>query len=103
MDGKGRALDNIFTERLWRTVTYEEVYLHSYTNPREARPGLSRYLDFYNNGRLHQALAYRAPAEVYYPAPPTGPTAAGKENDDFDSISLQKGEASTLDLPTFPF
>jgi len=65
MDRKGRALDNIFTERLWRTVKYEEVYLHSYTSPREARQGLTRYLDFYNHGRLHQALAYRTPAEAY--------------------------------------
>jgi putative transposase len=100
MDGKGRALDNIFTERLWRTVKYEEVYLHSYTTPKEARQGLTRYLDFYNNGRLHQALAYRTPAEVYFPASPTGPAAAGEQDDDFDSINTQKGEASTLDLPT---
>ncbi len=65
MDGRGRALDNIFTERLWRTVKYEEVYLHDYATPREARTGLSRYLDFYNQRRLHQSLAYRTPAEIY--------------------------------------
>ncbi len=47
MDGKGRALDNIFTERLWRTVKYEEVYLHDYASPKEARQGLTRYLSFY--------------------------------------------------------
>lgn len=105
MDGKGRALDNIFTERLWRTVKYEEVYLHSYTSPREARQGLTRYLDFYNHGRLHQALAYRTPAEVYHDPHPARPAAAGKEqeqdDDDLDSISTQEGEASTLDVPTF--
>lgn len=56
MDGKGRALDNIFTERLWRTVTYEEVYLHEYASPREARQGLSNYVQFYNQQRFHQAL-----------------------------------------------
>ncbi len=65
MDSTGRALDNVFTERLWRTVKYEEVYLHDYASPREARMGLSTYLPFYNHERLHQALDYRTPAEVY--------------------------------------
>ena len=65
MDGKGRATDNIFVERLWRTVKYEEVYLHDYASPREARQGLSRYFDFYNYRRLHQALDYSTPWEVY--------------------------------------
>ena len=65
MDSKGRALDNIFTERLWRTVKYEEVYLHDYASPREARHQLSNYFAFYNQKRLHQALDYRTPAEVY--------------------------------------
>jgi putative transposase len=66
MDGRGRALDNIFVERLWRSVKWEEVYLQDYTTPREARIGLTRYLEFYNHERLHQALDYRTPAEVYY-------------------------------------
>lgn len=66
MDGKGRALDNIFTERLWRTVKYEEVYLKDYASPREARTGLGEYLVFYNHRRLHQALAYQTPAQVYF-------------------------------------
>jgi putative transposase len=66
MDGKGRALDNIFTERLWRTVKYEEVYLKDYASPREARSGLSAYLDFYNHRRLHQALDYQTPAQIYF-------------------------------------
>jgi putative transposase len=66
MDGRGRALDNIFTERLWRTVKYEEVYLHDYATPREARAGLSRYLSFYNHERPHQSLRYQTPAEVYF-------------------------------------
>ncbi len=68
MDGRGRALDNIFTERLWRTVKYEEVYLHEYDSPREARQGLASYFQFYNQERPHQALAYRTPAEVYVAA-----------------------------------
>lgn len=66
MDGKGRATDNIFTERLWRSLKYEEVYLHNYESPREARKGVSAYLDFYNYQRLHQSLDYKTPAEVYY-------------------------------------
>lgn len=66
MDGKGRALDNIFTERLWRTIKYEEVYLKDYDSPRTARTELTRYLRFYNEGRLHQALDYRTPAAVYW-------------------------------------
>ncbi len=66
MDGKGRALDNIFTERLWRTVKYEEVYLHDYAHRREARQHLVQYFDFYNYRRLHQALNYLTPAQVYF-------------------------------------
>lgn len=65
MDSKGRALDNIFTERLWRTIKYENVYLQDYQSPREARCGLADYLTFYNHQRLHQALAYHTPAELY--------------------------------------
>ncbi len=66
MDGKGRASDNVFTERLWRTLKYEEVYLHDYQSPREARIGISRYLDFYNHERLHQSLDYQTPGEVHF-------------------------------------
>jgi putative transposase len=84
MDGKGRALDNICTERLWRTVKYEEIYLREYTSPQEARRSLSAYWAFYNQQRLHQALGYRSPAEVYG-------RAAGGGNVD-----------SSADLPTFP-
>jgi putative transposase len=66
MDGRGRARDNIFTERLWRTVKYEEVYLTEYATPREAQGGLGRYFPFYNHTRPHQALAYQTPAAVYF-------------------------------------
>jgi len=66
MDGRGRAMDNIFTERLWRSVKYEEVYLNDYLTPKEARRGLTRYLAFYNDQRPHQSLGYRTPAEVYF-------------------------------------
>jgi putative transposase len=66
MDGRGRALDNIFTERLWRSVKYEEVYLKDYATPREARLGLTHYFNFYNHERPHQALDYQTPAQVYF-------------------------------------
>jgi putative transposase len=65
MDGRGRAADNIFTERLWRSVKYEEVYLNDYASPRDARGGLARYFRFYNFQRPHQALDYRTPAQAY--------------------------------------
>lgn len=66
MDGRGRALDNVFVERLWRTVKYEEVYLKDYTTVPEARQALGRYFTFYNHERLHQALGYQTPAAVYH-------------------------------------
>lgn len=66
MDGRNRALDNVFTERLWRSVKYEEVYLSDYGTPKAAREGLTRYLEFYNLERPHQALGYRTPAEAYF-------------------------------------
>lgn len=66
MDGKGRAFDNIFTERLWRTIKYECVYLHEFENPKEAHTVIAEYLDFYNNRRLHAALDYHTPAEIHF-------------------------------------
>jgi len=65
MDGKGRALDNVFTERLWRTIKDEEVYLKEYATPRQARHGLSGSIQFYHQERPHQALQSQTPAEVY--------------------------------------
>ncbi len=70
MDGKGRYLDNIFVERLWRSVKYEEVYLKAYQNGTEARKGIGAYLDFYNRERPHQALGYRTPGQVFEEEPP---------------------------------
>jgi putative transposase len=65
MDGRGRALDNIFSERLWRSVKYEEVYLHDYQGARAAVRGLGHYFQFYNHERLHQSLGYKTPAAIY--------------------------------------
>jgi putative transposase len=65
MDGKGRYSDNLFIERLWRTVKYEEVYLKAYQDGRDARIGLGSYFSFYNTERPHQVLSYRTPAEVF--------------------------------------
>lgn len=66
MDHKGRCFDNIFTERLWRTIKYEEIYLKDYQTPREARESLTEYLKFYNEERFHQALKYKTPAQIYF-------------------------------------
>ena len=65
MDGKGRYTDNIFVERLWRSVKYEEVYLKAYEDVPEARTGIGAYLNFYNRERPHQALGYQTPCEVF--------------------------------------
>ena len=66
MDGKGRWIDNVFVERLWRSVKYESIYLHAYETPREVRAALARYFEFYNAHRPHQSLAYRTPDEIYF-------------------------------------
>jgi putative transposase len=66
MDGKGRWIDNVFVERLWRSVKYESIYLHAYETPREVRAALARYFAFYNVHRPHQSLGYRTPDEIYF-------------------------------------
>jgi putative transposase len=66
MDGRGRCMDNIFTERLWRTVKYEDVYLRHYGSVPEGRQGINNYFGFYNDDRPHQSLGYQTPAEVYF-------------------------------------
>jgi len=65
MDGKGRCIDNVFVERLWRSLKYEEVYLNDYDNLVDARAGIGLYLTFYNDRRMHQALGYQTPAGFY--------------------------------------
>lgn len=66
MDGRGRALDNVFVERLWRSLKWEEVYSHEYRTMQEAWRGVQRYFTYYNGERPHQSLGYLTPAEVYF-------------------------------------
>jgi putative transposase len=66
MDGRGRCMDNIFVERLWRSLKYEEVYLNPYSTTHEARRAIEKWITFYNNERPHQALGYQTPAEVHF-------------------------------------
>ena len=102
MDGKGRYRDNIFVERLWRTVKYEEVYLKAYTNASEARRELGAYFRFYNNQRPHQALGYRTPAEVFHQAR----NAPGKESkmteDPPERVLVSSAGATGLSLNSTP-
>ena len=86
MDGKGRYSDNIFVERLWRTVKYEEVHLKAYADGHEARRGLEDYFRFYNHLRPHQALGYRTPAEVFH-----GEQGVGEEGPDERRCSPRRG------------
>ncbi len=76
MDGRGRAIDNVFIERLWRSVKYEEVYLHDYSDGWEAEASLAAYFRFYNHERIHQSLGYRTPADMYAAEHPTPNIAA---------------------------
>ncbi len=69
MDGKGCWRDNVFVERLWRSVKYEEVYLHAYASVPEARAGIGRYFDFYNRVRPHSRLGRRTPDQIYFNQP----------------------------------
>ena len=70
MDGKGAWRDNVFVERLWKTIKYEEVYLHAYDTVSDAREGLARYIDFYNRRRPHRALDDMTPDAVYFDSLP---------------------------------
>jgi putative transposase len=86
MDGKRRAIDNVLTERLWRSIKYEEVYLNEYRSPAEVRRRVGEYVQFYNEQRPHQSLGYRTPASVYW----------AKDNGDGNELTAtnnQKGDA----------
>lgn len=71
MDGRGRALDNVFIERLWHTVKYEDIYLRDYQSVRELEQGLTDYFRFYNHERPHNALGGKTPAEIHWDSLPT--------------------------------
>ncbi|MEK6528473.1 MAG: IS3 family transposase, partial [Nitrospirota bacterium] len=72
MDGKGRCLDNIFIERFWRSLKYENIFIHDYKSVTELKYGISKYMQFYNTERFHQSLEYKTPDEVYYEDQKTG-------------------------------
>ena len=92
MDGKGSSNDNLFIERLWRSVKYEEVYLKAYQDGRDARTSLGNYFRFYNTERPHQALGYRTPAEVFIPR-----VAEGFTSSTVETTSRVMVESLTLD------
>ena len=73
MDGKGRCMDNVLVERLWRSLKYEDIYLRAYATGSEARLGIGRWIERYNTTRPHQALGYQTPDEVYRSPPVAGP------------------------------
>ena len=99
MDGRGRALDNIFVERLWRTVKYEEVYLKQHSNLQDVLMGLTPYFQFYNQERWHQSLDYKTPDEVYKTAIGGGAKIVDKFNDTGEaSDSVQQNRDSAVQL-----
>jgi len=89
MDGRGRAFDNIFVERLWRTVKYECIYLNGYRSIPELREGLGRYFEFYNMKRFHQSLSYKTPGQVYK---------AGLENMNLTNAGIFQRVEQTADM-----
>ena len=94
MDGRGRALDNIFVERLWRSVKYEDIYLKCYAKMPELLLGLAEYFVFYNGERTHQALGYKTPNEVYK----TGTGGGAQIVDHFSDKKAGKQESSNEEM-----
>ena len=110
LDGKGRCLDNIFIERLWRSLKYEDIYLHAYASVPEAKAGIAAWLHFYNEERLHQAHGYRTPRQIYEgqcrwtgSAAPSGSAPlvcrAGSENKEMLTVApMPTGTSNNKDL-----
>ena len=94
MDGRGRCLDNVFVERLWRTVKYENVYLRGYETVPQLWQGLEQYFPFYNEERLHQSLDYRTPATIYREGQRRGKGAVGGKVILSRPADPQRGEGS---------
>ena len=101
-DGTGRYTDNIFVERLWRTLKYEEVYLKAYANATEARKEVGAYFRFYNDQRPHQALGYRTPAEMFHGAidAPGEESKEGRNSTERVLVSLSGAPGLSLDSPS---
>jgi putative transposase len=92
MDGRGRALDNVFIERLWRSVKYEEVYLREYTDGWQAETSLAAYFRFYNEERIHQSLGYRTPGDVYRERDSSGQARAVEKRNEIAALNGKAGE-----------
>jgi putative transposase len=99
MDGKGRCMDNIFVERLWRSLKYEEVYLKAYDSVAEARAGIAAWIEFYNFERPHQALGYRTPWEAYCNKPKPSPQAVFGA----DGLAIKQHAAEIYDVNSIPY
>jgi putative transposase len=100
MDGRGRALDNIFVERLWRSVKHEDVYLKNYAHLPELLPGLAEYFEFYNSGRHHESLAYKTPDYVYRMASGGGARIVDHFSDKRDEELGQRQSAAIQTAPS---
>lgn len=99
MDGRGRWIDNVFVERLWRSLKYEEVYLRAYDSTAEARAGIAAWIEFYNFERPHQALGYRTPWEAYCNKPEPSPEATFGVN----GMKLKQNAIEVYDLDMIPY
>ncbi len=95
MDGRGRALDNIFVERLWRSVKYEDIYLKRYDSMRSLFLGLTAYFEFYNHARPHQSLSYKTPDKVYRSAEGGGARITDKFKEQGDANNIPEGSETT--------
>ena len=103
MDGKGGYSDNIFVERLWRNVKYEEVYLKAYSSAAEARRDLGDYFRFYNHLRPHQALGYRTPTELFHGEQPAREEESAERRCALEEVSGTLAGAAELSLNSAPF
>lgn len=101
MDGRGRALDNIFVERLWRSVKYEDIYLKGYNSVRTLFLGLTEYFEFYNHERPHQSLSYKTPAMVYKSGEDGGARIVDKFNKALEvDVTGKTDKIKQISLPT---
>jgi len=105
MDGKGRAMDNLFIERLWRSVKYEDIYIRDYADGKDLHLGLSRYFRFYNKERPHRSLGNLTPEQVYYgmgrdfqPAPPPYPPRGREEEEEKEKEKKEKEIEESLNI-----